>query len=204
MLRNGILFEKPLDRTSLKENGEVPHTARPGNELNSERGYPFPGGDEEVLKVLSLAGSYFEARGLNHMDAQDLAMETGLRWLAQLHNGRLVCKAWVYVVASNLLMDHFRNNGRQHRLLESYAAGVRSAGEEHRPQRDSWEETVIGLPPADQDLLLGHYVEGRNVKELAGNLKVSVSCVKERLHRARKRLHSRRANRPSAPPRKYL
>lgn len=146
--------------------------------------------NEQLLSIFSTACAYFEAYGLNHMDAQDLAVETCLRWLAQWHLGRPACRAWLQRVERNLLMDHFRRHGREQRLLASYAEEIRPAtGEGHR-SKDSCEEILAALPPADREILLGHYVESLKVKELAGRLGLSVNCVKQRLHRAREHLHS--------------
>ncbi len=152
--------------------------------------------NEQLLSIFSIACAYFEAHGLNHMDAQDLAVETCLRWLAQWDLGRPACRAWLHRVEHHLLIDHLRRHGREQLLLESYAGNLHPGTGESHMAKDCCEEILAALSPAEREILLGHYVEGLKVKELAGILGLSVNCVKQRLHRARERLHTRIVNRP--------
>ena len=148
-------------------------------------------GHEQFFRVFPRACSYFESQGLNHMDAQDLAVDACLRWLAHVDCGQLACMAWFHRVTRNLLVDHCRRRGREQLLLESYAGELRSAAEENHWPEEWCVETLAGLPPDDREILLGHYVEGLKVKELARRLELSADCVKQRLHRARERLQAR-------------
>ena len=147
-------------------------------------------GHEQFLTIFQRACSYFESQGIHHMDAQDLAVEAYLRWMAQVDQGRRACTAWFRQVTRNLLVDHCRRRGREQLLLESYAGELRSAAEENHWPEEWCVETLADLPPSDREILFGHYVEGLKVKELACRLVLSANCVKQRLHRARERLHS--------------
>lgn len=193
-----------MDRTTLGPPAPMTNAAKSGVESNGDSRHSPAGGNENLLEVFSCARSYFEARGLNHMDAQDLAMESCLRWLAQLQlrHEPLACAAWLRRVAGNLLIDHFRRRGREQLLLESYAGELRTAAEENHRPNEWWAETLAELPPADRDLLLGHYVEGFKVRELARRLELSADCVKQRLHRARQRLQDRLCETPARPVRR--
>ena len=173
-----------MDRTEGIQPGWTPGMTEPGH-LSADN-------SELLLTICTSARGYFEAQGLNHMDAQDLAVETSLRWLIQVRQRRLACQAWLRHVSRNLLIDHCRRRGREERLLDAYAEALRSAAEENHPAdgrcAELCKDTLPALPPEDREILLGHYFEGFKIKELASRLDLSPDCVKQRLHRARERL----------------
>lgn len=182
-----------MDRTTVEKPGRTRSEIESGVKSNGDR-RAVPADDNNQLQaIFSTACAYFEAHGLNHMDAQDLAAETCLRWLAQWQLGRPACPAWLRTVEHHLLMDHFRRCGREQRLLASYAGALRPVTDENHWSKELCEETLAALSPADREIVLSHYVEGLKVKEVAGRLGLSVNCVKQRLHRAREHLHAQLA-----------
>lgn len=179
-----------MARTTFETPGRTRSEIKSEVESDGDRLASPADDNEQLLSIFSPACAYFEAQGLNHMDAQDLATETCLRWLAQWHLGRPACRAWLHRVEHNLLIDHFRRHGREQLLLESYAGDLSPGTEERHRAIELCEEILAALSPTEREILLGHYVEGLKVKELAGLLRLSVNCVKQRLHRARERFHT--------------
>jgi RNA polymerase sigma factor (sigma-70 family) len=145
--------------------------------------------DEQVRKIHGQACCFFGARGLDHMQAQDLATETCLRWLVQTQE-RPAAFAWIQMVEQNLLIDHLRRQQCQKRLLESYAIHVQCRAEEGR-LNDSVRHMVdrLGdLSSSDRQILVDYYLNDVPIRELAQGLGSSINCAKQRLCRARPRL----------------
>lgn len=127
--------------------------------------------------------------------AEDLVQTTFLR--CGEHAGRWSGagspRAFLFGVARNVLLEHYRHKARQpdvdfreSALLDLNAGVATLAG-----QRESQRALVRGLqmvPVESQILLELFYWEGVSVKEMASMLDVPVGTVKSQLHRARGQL----------------
>lgn len=117
----------------------------------------------------------------------DVVQETYLRAIANWRRRGMPRRpeAWLRTVAHNLLVSHFRRQGR-----------VIAVADPPEPDPDSpdvvarlnVQEGLEGLGPARAALLRAYHVEGRTVAEIAGAERLSVRAVEGRLRRARRAL----------------
>jgi RNA polymerase sigma-70 factor, ECF subfamily len=150
------------------------------------------------LLIESLWGEY-SAR-LNHFlrgrvsdpaEAEDLLQEVFIRVHQHLCclPGPEKMDSWLYQIARNLVIDHYRRRKDWAEIPESLPAEDEIVEED--PQEElalSLREMVDRLPePYRQALILTEY-EGLNQKELAERLGISFSGAKSRVQRARQKL----------------
>ena len=62
---------------------------------------------------------------------------------------------------------------------------------EHKEVRDQLLLALTALPSADQELIVGHYFDGRTYGELAAATGLSERAIEGRLYRARRSLQER-------------
>jgi len=128
--------------------------------------------------------------------AQDLCSETFLRgWRAFKENKNKIDnpQAFLYRIARNLVIDHYREKGRtevvstdsvpiidpqanleEDSLLESDLNDIRTA--------------LVGIKNEYQEIIIWHYIEDLSVPEIAQVLDKSEGAVRVMLHRALKSL----------------
>lgn len=137
--------------------------------------------------------SFLRGRVGDDAEADDLLQEVFIR----VHQN-LCClpqpekmDAWIYQIARNLVIDHYRKRRVSVELPENLAI------EDKLPEEDqqavlalSLKEMVNDLPePYRQALLLTEY-QGLSQVELAVHLGLSVSAAKSRVQRAREKLRT--------------
>lgn len=98
-------------------------------------------------------------------------------------------RAWLFQVAHNVVLDHYRRNGRQRALV------ARVAGEAATQPPQAWPEpenpVLAALEQVDEptrELLRLRYWEELSVSEIGTVLQLSSGAVRVRLHRARQQL----------------
>ena len=140
----------------------------------------------------------------NQAEAEDLAQETFIRVHRSLptFRGEASLSTWIYRIATNLSTDHFRRMAtRQTEValsldeMESEQEwlddGTSSSPQELAAQSemsDCVQRFMAGLPPDYRAVLVLHDLQGLKNREIADALDISLSNVKIRLHRARKKL----------------
>ena len=137
--------------------------------------------DQDHDMVYRLALSYTRSR----QDAEDLVQTVFLKLLEGKHPPQ--CgkeKAWLAQVTVNASRDLLRS--AQRRRSEPM--------DEEIPFTDETDQTlyaaVMALPPKYRVVMHLHYYEGYSLAETAKLLRVGVSAVSMRLHRARNLLRS--------------
>jgi len=125
--------------------------------------------------------------------ADDILQETFLRFLrAELPTmERLEMKAYLYRIASSVLVDHWRKLKRERQWsLETFFRGGRSGetGVENAGQGSDTLRLFASLKPEEQMLLWLAYVEGFDHREVASAMQVKEKSVRVLLFRARKKL----------------
>jgi RNA polymerase sigma-70 factor (ECF subfamily) len=131
-------------------------------------------------------------RALGDRDvAEELAQETFVRALKQ---GELRSeRSWLFAVATNLVRDETRRDGRARRRLERYGAEQPQAAEPAPTTVERAEGVAVAraalaaLSDRDRDALLLQQ-EGMGYPEIAAALRISVGSVGTTLSRARRRL----------------
>lgn len=150
----------------------------------------------DVWELLSakLRG-FIRSRVEDDQTAEDLLQETFLRIHQRLgtlgDEERLV--SWVFQIARNLIVDHYRARGR---IKSSPEVNAKIAGESSCSDPVNENEVVAGwlpaaidrLPEAYRDALRMYELEGVSQTAIADELGLSLSGAKSRVQRGREKL----------------
>jgi len=97
-------------------------------------------------------------------------------------------QSYLYMIATNLVRDHWRKTSRERRAIRTITATV-PAEPAWQPAQDVDVRALIeGLPPKLRSAFLLHYYAGFGVKEVAAMLGRPEGTVKADLYHARARL----------------
>jgi len=132
-------------------------------------------------------------------DAEDLVQETLLRGfakLAELASQVDNPKAYLFRIASNLWIDHYR---RAQPVLPAEPV-VHNNPERHAEVRDAARQLIHLLPPQERAAVVLKDVFDFRLEEIATTLDTSVGAVKAALHRGREKLAEPKPLRRVAPP----
>jgi RNA polymerase sigma-70 factor, ECF subfamily len=121
--------------------------------------------------------------------AHEIASEAFTRLLARWHrldNPR----GYLYMIAANLVRDHWRKAGRERRATSVMTAAARP-DRSYQPVQDAEVRALIqGLPASMRSAFLLHYYAGFALREVAEMLGRAEGTVKSDLSQARARLRA--------------
>ena len=122
--------------------------------------------------------------------AEDAAQEAFLRAFRALPRYRQQSSfaAWVRTIAVNAAIDIVRRR-RPETPIADHAA--RSGEEKRQEDLDLLRRALSTLAPLDREILLARELEGIGDEAIAGRLGLTVTSVRVRVHRARKKLRAR-------------
>ena len=153
--------------------------------------------DREALEELYLLHfdriySYLHMSVGNRHDAEDLTTQTFTKMLESIKRFRWQSapfSAWLFRIAHNLAMDHFRANRRwqpEEEVPEPHGSEERSAEDEalHSIGRQSMLELIDTLSPEQQQVLTLKFVFNFGNAEVASILGKTEGAVKSLQHRA--------------------
>jgi RNA polymerase sigma-70 factor, ECF subfamily len=152
--------------------------------------------DEEALTEIydTYAPSIYRYvyRKTGHADtAQDLTAETFQRFLEALKRDagpREHLSGWLYRVAHNLIVDHYRSQPDDpHAPLDSVDPAVPATQEQHvtRGHRaDRARAALLMLTPLQQQVVALRFLEELSLQEVASVLNRTVGSIKALQHRA--------------------
>jgi RNA polymerase sigma-70 factor, ECF subfamily len=135
---------------------------------------------------------FFVAQSLSRADADDLLQETWLRIHKVRHTYRPGEPAlpWFYAIARHIRVDHYRKSVRTslgERELEAMAKGSAAASPD--AGRTVELETMLApLPESQREVITMLKVEGMSLEEVARATSSTVGSVKQKVHRAYKKL----------------
>ncbi len=129
--------------------------------------------------------------------ARELAQETFMRaWTYVAHGNRITSfKPFLFTTAYNLFKNELRAN-KQHRSLEAlmeerhYEPASNETSAEDRADARMAMEHVAKLPPAHQEVVIMHYVDGLPIKTIAEILNKPQATVSVHLFRALRKLRT--------------
>jgi RNA polymerase sigma-70 factor, ECF subfamily len=132
---------------------------------------------------------FFLAKSMSRADADDLLQETWLRIHKVRHTYRPgeATLPWFYAIARHIRVDHYRRSIRAvagERELEEMSKGV-SAAPHHAGELEALLEP---LSEAQREVIAMLKVEGMSLEEVACATSSSVGSVKQKVHRAYKKL----------------
>jgi len=106
-------------------------------------------------------------------------------------------QSYLYMIATNLVRDHWRKTQRERRALRSVSAGTDPEPHADPAEDVNVRELLAGLPPRLRDPFLLHYYAGFGIREIALMLKRPEGTIKADLYHARARLKQALAERGS-------
>src|SRR6202041_961480 len=135
---------------------------------------------------------FFMAQFASRSDADDLLQETWLRIHRVRHTYRPgePVLPWFYAIARNIRVDHFRKasrrTSREQPLDESHEG--KAAHTLQTSQIPALEILLAPLPESQREVIAMLKVEGMSLEEVARATSSSVGSVKQKVHRAYKKL----------------
>ncbi len=154
-------------------------------------------GDRQALEELYLMHfdriySYLQMTVGNRHDAEDLTNQTFVKMLESIERfqwRKVPISAWLFRIAHNLAMDHFRSRRRwqpEEEPPEPEDSAERSAEEEalHSIGRQSMLELIDGLSQEQQQVLTLKFVFNFSNAEAATILAKTEGAIKSLQHRA--------------------
>lgn len=163
------------------------------------------GGDQDALRTV-VEGNWKRVYSLclrmtrNATDAEDLAQDAFVHVLSKLNTfrGRCALSTWIYRIATNTTLMHFRKKERHNVSLDTgsqddaNSLGHTLAHPDRRLKgalnRIALFRAIDGLPPGCRTILLLHDVEGFAHYEIARFLGCASGTSKSQLHKARRRM----------------
>jgi RNA polymerase sigma-70 factor (ECF subfamily) len=119
--------------------------------------------------------------------AHEIASEAFTRLMARW-SGLDNPQSYLYMIATNLVRDHWRKTGRERRAIRTMTAAA-SAESAYYPAQDVDVRALIEeLPPRLRSTFLLHYYAGLGVREVAAMVGRPEGTVKADLYHARRRL----------------
>jgi RNA polymerase sigma-70 factor (ECF subfamily) len=140
---------------------------------------------------------YIYYRVQNHQDAEDLTETVFLKaWqkIPDYHLGKTPFVAWVYRIAHNSVIDHYRTRKEAVSLNEQLLVSDGKMNLEERilsnEQKQTLMEAIKRLSPLHQHVLVLRFINGLKPAEVAEVLDRNVGAVRVLQHRALKALHT--------------
>ena len=178
------------------------------------------GGDDEIMRLrngdfdaLSEVIARYQHRLYRYLlhltrdssTAEDLFQQTWLRVMEKIgrYDRERRFDLWLFSVARNLAMDHFRSRRPMESLDDVGESGVKRS--ERVPGRDTdtltrvldsersaiLSECILVMPPIHREILALRFEEDMKLEEIAEIAEIPLSTVKSRLSRALAGLRSR-------------
>ena len=119
--------------------------------------------------------------------AHEIASEAFTRLLSRwsrLENPQ----SYLYMIATNLVRDHWRKTSRERRALKTITTAVPGEPAWHQVQDVDVRALIEDLPPRLRSAFLLHYYGGFPIKEVAGMVGRPEGTIKADLYQARARL----------------
>ena len=104
-------------------------------------------------------------------------------------------QSYLYMIATNLVRDHWRKAERERRAIRSVTAGAALDELAYPAQDVDVRNLLASLPPRLRDPFLLHYYAGFGIKEIAALLKRPEGTIKADLYHARAKLKEALAER---------
>lgn len=139
---------------------------------------------------------YVYYRVNNEADAEDLTEQVFLKAWENLSNyrGDVPLKAWLYRIARNATVDHYRTKKQDIPLEESESFVDKQEQPEEKALNQETALRLNGaiskLSPLHQDVIVLRFVNGYSTEEIAQILERSTGAVRVLQHRALKAIQS--------------
>jgi RNA polymerase sigma-70 factor (ECF subfamily) len=119
--------------------------------------------------------------------AHEIASEAFVRLLARWTRVDSP-QSYLYMIATNLVRDHWRKTERERRAMRSVTAGAAAEPVAYPDQDVDVRNLIASLPPRLRDPFLLHYYGGFGIREVAALLRKPEGTIKADLFAARAKL----------------
>ena len=119
--------------------------------------------------------------------AHEIASEAFVRLLARWTRVESP-QSYLYMIATNLVRDHWRKTERERRAMRSVSAGAAAEPVAYPDQDVDVRNLIASLPPRLRDPFLLHYYGGFGIREVAALLRKPEGTIKADLFAARAKL----------------
>ena len=119
--------------------------------------------------------------------AHEIASEAFTRLMARW-SGLDSPQSYLYMIATNLVRDHWRKLGRERRAIRTMTAAAPAESAYYPAQDVDVRALIESLPPQLRSAFLLHYYAGLGVREVAAMVGRPEGTVKADLYHARERL----------------
>lgn len=123
--------------------------------------------------------------------AEDAAQEAFLKAFRALDRYRPQAsfRAWVRAIAIRCAIDIVRRRRPEYALPEATAAAENE--ESRHEDLDLLRAALEALPPLDREIMIAREIDGVSDRTIAERFDMSVTAVRVRMHRARRRIRAR-------------
>src|SRR5450432_3268042 len=132
--------------------------------------------------------AFLRGRVRSPADAEDLLQDVFLKVHQRIGDLRDAAKleGWLYQIARNAVIDHYRRQRPAEQLTDDFAAGSGAVDiNDEIDLRPAIRRMLEALPVKYRDALILTEFRGQTQREAAAALGVSVTAVKSRVQRAR-------------------
>lgn len=170
---------------------------------------PSSAGARQALAEQLFAANYPKLAGWvrrlvdDNETAHEIASEAFVRLLSRWGSLNKLDspQSYLYMIATNLVRDHWRKMERERRAMRSVTAGADREPVSDPAQDVDVRALIQDLPPRLRDPFLLHYYAGFGLREISVLLKRPEGTIKADLYHARSRLREVITNPPSWPGR---
>jgi RNA polymerase sigma-70 factor (ECF subfamily) len=154
-------------------------------------------GDEYACqKVLNLYKgrifSYVYRIVRNYHDAEDITFDTFIKCFKSLtkYDQSRPFSTWLFTIAHNQTIDFLRKKKQDYAYFDDRHAVKDNFVQrfEKKKKMERIEQALAKLPPIDRELVVLFHKEEYTYQEISEILKMPITTIKTRLHRARKKL----------------
>jgi len=135
-------------------------------------------------------GQFIRARVNDPATAEDILQDIFVKLHARLDQlkdpARL--QSWIYLIARNAIIDHYRTRKETIELPETMADEREPEGGELEELKASFRRMIYNLPETYREALVLTEFEGLTQQQLAKRLGISLSGAKSRVQRGREQL----------------
>lgn len=138
--------------------------------------------------------SYVYRMVKNYHDAEDITFDTFIKCFNGLSsfNTAKPFATWLFTIAHNVTMDHFRKSKQEYEYLDERHADdydfVQSIEKKRKMERI--DKAIEKLLPIDREIVVLFHKEEYSYQEISEITNLPVTTIKTRLHRSRKKLQA--------------
>lgn len=135
--------------------------------------------------------SFIAGRVGDHQLVEDLVQEVFVRIHSRLDtvSEQQRLKSWVFTIARNLVIDHYRSGSKSFETLQEKAISSNETREEIKDTVITWLPSMIQqLPPKYRQAIELYELQGCSQQDIADKLDLTLPNVKSRIQRGRAKL----------------